>query len=201
MELEQALMDTIPTSETQVLALENRHELPSNRCKPAIARSPCQYELHEMRSWGNHRTIPILLWERKRSMEAWSLVNQHWYRKDVIFQGHSPSFVQMGKSPPPPPWRYYQSLPLDMLESLDCKEPSSVRFYPLPARDCGEGALEFKEWEAGQNGNISEPVPSTLQTPAIKMPSPMIYCNTDASWKSDTKLAGLGWIFTDNEGQ
>ena len=50
MELEQALMDTIPTSETQVLPLENRHELPSNRCKPAIARSPCQYELHEMRS-------------------------------------------------------------------------------------------------------------------------------------------------------
>ncbi|CAG7898132.1 unnamed protein product [Brassica rapa] len=27
-----------------------------------------------------------------------------------------------------------------------------------------------------------------------------IFCNTDAAWKSDTKAAGLGWIFTDENG-
>ena len=54
---------------------------------------------------------------------------------------------------------------------------------------------------SGTCGSKSVLTPSTSQTPAIEMPSSAMYCNTDAAWISDTKAAGLGWIFTDNEGQ
>ncbi|XP_013614799.1 PREDICTED: uncharacterized protein LOC106321021, partial [Brassica oleracea var. oleracea] len=38
-------------------------------------------------------------------------------------------------------------------------------------------------------------VPTQLRTPMELTPTTLI-CNTDASWKADSKKAGLGWIFT-----
>ncbi|KAG2279673.1 hypothetical protein Bca52824_050893 [Brassica carinata] len=49
--------------------------------------------------------------------------------------------------------------------------------------------------------NRPNPISPITQRHAAETPSPTTFCNTDASWKSDTKAVGLGWIFTDNEGQ
>ncbi|CAN6879743.1 unnamed protein product [Brassica oleracea] len=55
----------------------------------------------------------------------------------------------------------------------------------------------IKEWEAAQQ---KKPPPSTslCRPPLIcDCPDSTVLCYTDAAWKSDTKNAGLAWIFTD----
>ncbi|KAF3563418.1 hypothetical protein DY000_02019228 [Brassica cretica] len=58
-----------------------------------------------------------------------------------------------------------------------------------------------KEWEAAQPGNLPNTISPINQRDEAETLLPMTFCNTDAAWKSDTKPAGLGWIFTDNTGR
>lgn len=66
--------------------------------------------------------------------------------------------------------------------------------------------LAAKEWESAQqpsltvlsSRNLDRSDTTTLTT---NLPPSTVFCNTDASWRSDSKLAGLGWIFSQPDGQ
>lgn len=66
--------------------------------------------------------------------------------------------------------------------------------------------LAAKEWENAQLPTLpAPPTRSTAQmdstTSPRDLPPSTIYCNTDASWKAETKSAGLEWVFTQPDGQ
>lgn len=66
--------------------------------------------------------------------------------------------------------------------------------------------IAAKEWESAQKPALASPpmqttaqLDTTLST--MDLPLSTVFCNTDASWKADSKMAGLGWTFTQPDGQ
>ncbi|XP_018479302.1 uncharacterized protein LOC108850231 [Raphanus sativus] len=63
-----------------------------------------------------------------------------------------------------------------------------------------KGLRLAKEWLEAQGNKSGELLPSLrvqdTHRPPTSSVSQQIICHTDAAWKSDKKMAGLGWIFT-----
>ncbi|XP_013674011.1 uncharacterized protein LOC106378429 [Brassica napus] len=60
-----------------------------------------------------------------------------------------------------------------------------------------------KEWEQAQSNRPKTTTNRDL-TPSLQLSltnESTIFCNTDATWRSDQQAAGLGWIFTDRHTQ
>lgn len=57
-----------------------------------------------------------------------------------------------------------------------------------------------KEWESAQQATKQRSPLPIAPLPTVVMPPDTSFCNTDDSWKRDTKLARLGWVFRNQEG-
>ena len=66
-----------------------------------------------------------------------------------------------------------------------------------PLDTLNKAILALKEWETAQPIKTT----TTKQPPLLRQDQPLshqeLFCNTDASWKAEGKVAGMAWIITD----
>ncbi|XP_018454031.1 uncharacterized protein LOC108825204 [Raphanus sativus] len=69
---------------------------------------------------------------------------------------------------------------------------------PTPHDTAIKAISSQREWELAQtNGPIK--TPPLLPRPPLRQDDATIFCNTDAAWRANRQLAGLGWILTDRD--
>lgn len=66
-----------------------------------------------------------------------------------------------------------------------------------PQEFIARAICSMKEWESAQQTCASAALEKNASAPPLTLPTDTIFCNTDAAWKSESKSAGLAWIFSD----
>ena len=95
-------------------------------------------------------------------------------------------------------WLHWKHLPLDLLDTMEFKELTHLRqSIPIPHETFLKAILALKEWESAQSFHSSPRPMISFPPQPYALIEHEIYCNTDASWRTDHKSTGLAWLFTD----